>query len=41
MEIGVLVVAGQLQRFPGQNKAGNDEEDMDHWPAGVDDADER
>lgn len=40
MEIIVFVVAGQLQRFPRQNKAGYDEEDVDHWPAGVDDANE-
>lgn len=41
MEIGVFVVAGQLQRFPRQNKARYDEEDVDHWSAGVYNADER
>lgn len=41
MEIGVLLVVGQLERFPGQNKAGYNEEDVDHWSAGVDNTHER
>ena len=41
MEIIVSVGAGQLKRFSGQNEAGYDEEDMDHWSAGIDDSDKR
>ena len=40
MQVIVFVVTGQLKRFPRQDKARYDEEDMDHWSAGVDDADE-
>ena len=40
MQTVIVLVPGQLKGFFGQNKAGYDEEDVDHWSAGVDDADE-
>ena len=41
MAVAIFMSTSQLERLRQKDEAEYDEEDVDHWSAGVDDLDER